>query len=169
LRLLLPLALALGPLPARAQPTEEAVKAAFLTKFANYVGWPAGAQPAPGAPFMLCILGPDPFGRTIDQAAGGQQVDRHPIAVRRIAGADSAGGCHIVFVRGASVQILTALAGRHVLTVTDQRGGQARGMVHFVIDQGRVRFHIDEAAAARGGLSINSRLLALALTVRQRS
>jgi hypothetical protein len=41
-------------------------------------------------------------------------------------------------------------------------------MIHFVVAQGRVRFHIDEAAAVRSGLTINSRLLALALSVRQR-
>jgi hypothetical protein len=41
-------------------------------------------------------------------------------------------------------------------------------MIHFVIHQGRVRFNIDEAQAARSGVAISSRLLSLALTVRQR-
>ena len=41
-------------------------------------------------------------------------------------------------------------------------------MIHFTISGGRVRFFIDEAAAAQRGLVISSRLLALALGVRQR-
>ena len=60
------------------------------------------------------------------------------------------------------------MRGKPVLTVTDARSSVRRGMIHFVVVQGRVRFHIDEAAAVRSGLTINSRLLALALSVRQR-
>ena len=44
-------------LPAQAQPTEEAVKAAFLPKFPRYVSWPAGAAPGPGRPYRLCVIG----------------------------------------------------------------------------------------------------------------
>ena len=39
-------------------------------------------------------------------------------------------------------------------------------MIHFVIDDDRVRFHIDLQAASRSRLSISSRLLNLALSVR---
>ena len=55
-----------------------------------------------------------------------------------------------------------------MLTVTDARAGPQRGMIHFTIVGGRVRFFIDEAAASDRGLSISSRLLALAAGVRQR-
>ena len=55
-----------------------------------------------------------------------------------------------------------------MLTVTDARAGPQRGMIHFTIVGGRVRFFIDEADAAERGLSISSRLLALAAGVRQR-
>jgi hypothetical protein len=41
-------------------------------------------------------------------------------------------------------------------------------MVHFAIVRGRVRFFVDEAAAAARGLVISSRLLRLAIGVRQR-
>jgi hypothetical protein len=58
------------PAPVRAQPpTEEAVKATFLPKFARYVAWPAGRQPGAGAPFQLCVIGRDPFGPLLDRAA----------------------------------------------------------------------------------------------------
>ena len=43
-----------------------------------------------------------------------------------------------------------------------------RDGVHFAVIGGRVRFHIDDAAAAASGIGVSSRLLALAVEVRQR-
>ena len=40
-------------------------------------------------------------------------------------------------------------------------------MVHFAVVGGRVRFHIDQGAASARGVSISSRLLALAVEVTQ--
>lgn len=162
-------ALAFAPAPARAQPSEQAVKAAFLTKFPRYVEWP---QPARSGPVQLCILGSDPFGRLLDSAAAGQSIDQRPLAVRRIDGAAQTGGCHLVFVRGsnpgATAQLLASLKGKPVLTVTDSRDGSARGIIHFALRGGKVSFHIDDAQAARGNLGISSRLLGLAMSVVQR-
>jgi hypothetical protein len=171
-RLLRPLALALAPFAfpaaAAAPPSDMAVKAAFLTKFPAYVDWPAAARPRPGAPLHICILGGDPFGRLIDEAARGQQVDGHPLQVRRLGAPGQAGGCHVAFVQGGAPALLQGLNGKPVLTVTDGRSGPQGGMIHFVIHQGRVRFNIDQAQAARSGVGISSRLLGIALTVRQR-
>jgi hypothetical protein len=41
-------------------------------------------------------------------------------------------------------------------------------MIHFQVAQSRVRFHIDDRAAAESKLDISSKLLALALSVRGR-
>jgi hypothetical protein len=158
--------------PARAQSGQAAIKANYLPRFARYVAWPAAAAPGMGAPFQLCVIGRDPFGRLLDSAAARELIDGHPVAVRRVGPADSAHGCHIAFVQGAGApetsRLLLALRGQPILTVTDARGGAARGMIHFAVIEGRVRFSIDEATAAERGLSISSRLLALAITVRPR-
>jgi hypothetical protein len=162
--------LAVGP--ARAQPSETAVKAAFIPKFARYVAWPGAVHPASGEPFQLCVIGHDPFGRALDAAAASETIDGRTVSVRRLANADAATGCHLAFVQGASSaetsRMLLGLRRRPVLTVTDSRAGAARGMIHFTVAAGRVRFFIDEAAASEHGLTISSRLLALALGVRQR-
>ena len=171
-RLCLALALLLGALPAHAQLAAEAVKAAFLPRFARYVAWPGPALPTAGAPFQLCVVGRDPFGALLDNAASTELIDGHSVAVRRMASADRAAGCHLAFVQGAAptdtTRLLLAMRGQPTLTVTDDRAGPQRGMIHFAIIGGRVRFFIDEAAAAERGLSISSRLLALAASVRQR-
>jgi YfiR/HmsC-like len=148
---------------------ELAVKAAFLVKFPAYVAWPPAARPRAGAPLQICILGGDPFGRLIDDAARGQQVDGHPLQVRRLKRPADAGGCHVVFVQGNAPSLLQGLQGKPMLTVTDARDGGSRGgMIQFVVHEGRVRFNIDQIQAAKSGVGISSRLLGLALTVRPR-
>ena len=167
----LALAAAALPGPARAQVSETEVKAAFLPRFARYVTWPTYQRPGAGQPFVLCVIGADPFGSALDRAAAGQSVDGHRVAVRRVSGGE-ASGCHIAFVQGSKAkptgQLLAALDARPVLTVTDARGGSQRGIIHFAVVSGRVRFFIDEKEAARKSLGINSRLLALAVGVRPR-
>lgn len=156
--------------PTTAQPSETAVKAAFLAKFAFYVDWPASLRLPATAPVTLCVVGSDPFGRTIDEAVRGQQVDRHPLVLKRLPSAAGADGCQIAFVDGAlghdTADMLRALQSKPVLTVTDGRAGPQRGIVHFVVDGGRVRFHIDQAGAESAGLKLDARLLAIALSVR---
>ncbi len=156
------------------QASEDAVKAAFLPKFMRYITVPAGVQPEVGQPFYLCVIGRDPFGEGLDRAAASEIVDGRPIAVRRFANAEvpAVAGCHAAYVAGASeqrtAQILAALARQPTLTITDSRWGKPRGMIHFVVEGARVRFHIDDGAAAARGIGISSRLLALAVEVKQR-
>jgi hypothetical protein len=163
--------LALAP-AARAEVSETAVKAAFLPRFARYVSWPAAAMPKGSDPFVLCVVGDDPFGATLDQAARSQSVDGRRIVVRRLETAADADGCQIAFVDGTrsqpTGQLLAAFARKPVLTVTDASNGGQRGLVHFTVANGRVRFFIDQAGAEQRGLTISSRLLALAIGVTQK-
>ena len=153
-----------------ASPSEAEVKAAFLAKFVAYVNWPASLRLPPDAALTLCVLGNDPFGRTIDETVRGQQVNGHSLAVKRLAGTQGAAGCQLAFVEGTSPhstnEFLAAMQGKPILTVTDARNGPQRGIIHFVVADGRVRFLIDQAAAERDGLELSARLLAVALDVR---
>ncbi|WP_165837105.1 YfiR family protein [Phenylobacterium hankyongense] len=154
-----------------AQPTLEfSVKAAFLTKFPAFVTWPESAM-TPSEPLRICVVGDDPFGPALEQSAQGRALEDHPLAVRRLAVVDRASGCHVLYALGSSrqsaAQALQAVRGAPVLTVTDAAQGGARGMIHFVVFQDRVRFQIDALQAAQSGLSMSSKLLALALTVKR--
>jgi YfiR/HmsC-like len=159
---------AMMPMALSAEPTDTAVKAAFLPRFARYVTWPAAAMPKGSDPFVLCVIGADPFGSQLDDAARSQLIDGRRIVVRRLASASGADGCQIAFVAAARTSFgLAALAGKPVLTVTDSNSSGQRGIIHFVVEGGRVRFFIDQAAASQRGLTISSRLLALAIGVAQ--
>jgi hypothetical protein len=157
---------------AEAQDTlEYPIKAAFLVRFADYVDWPAAAFASPSAPLVVCVVGEDPLGASLDKVAGNGQAHGRPIAIKRLKAAKGDSGCHIAFIAMADAarlgQQLEALHGAPVLTVTDVKSG-ASGIVNFVIKEERVRFDIDDEAAMQNGLTISSKLLALALNVRPR-
>jgi len=153
---------------------EYAVKAAYLYKFGIYVEWPQGAFASPASPLNLCIVGDDPFGATLDAAVNGQRIDSHPIVIRRMKTLASMardqrdGGCHILYANSTDVyRNLEAGQATHngVLTVSDARG---LGIINFVVKDNRVRFDIDDEAAAQSGLTISSKLLGIALNVKPR-
>lgn len=162
------------PAAAQSNPLELAVKATFLYKFGPFVGWPQTIFAGPEAPVVLCIIGDGPFGATLDEAVAGQRIGQRPITLRRLATAERQSGCHIMYMAGSAAQpvaaALDAVRGTPVLTFTDEsRGGEAKGIIHFVVRDDRVRFEIDEYAAAENGITISSKVLSLAVAVRPRS
>jgi hypothetical protein len=149
---------------------EFAVKAAFITKFLPFVGWPNGAFAASGGPFRICVAGLDPFGGLLDRAADHQSIAGHPITVQRLPVVVKNNGCQVLFAGGSPEQpvadMLAAIRGTPVLTVTDTASDPAnRGVINFIISEDRVRFEIDETAAEQNGLAISSKLLSLATRV----
>ena len=162
------------PVLAQANPLALAVKATYLYKFGPFVGWPRTIFATPDAPVVLCVVGDDPFGATLDEAVVGQRIGERPIALRRLAAAERQSDCHIMYMAGSAAQpvaaALDAVRGTPVLTFTDEaRGSAAKGIIHFVIRDDRVRFEIDEYAAAENGITISSKVLSLAIAVRPRS
>ena len=158
--------------PAAAQPPqvplELAIKATDLYKFAAFVEWPAAAFPGPTEPAILCIVGDAPFGPVLDQAVRGQKIGGRPIVVTRLDHVDRGAPCNILFAapsrRQPVAEALDRVRGQPVLTVTDEaRDPAARGMIDFVLREGRVRFRIDPRMAERSGLQISSKLLSLAV------
>jgi hypothetical protein len=168
------LALLLGiPGPLKAAPSlEYAVKAAYLPKFIPFITWPDGAFAGASAPFTICLLGKDRFEGKLDQAAAGLRAGDHVMQVRHLAGPDPSANCQLIFLPAGSDPALTrgtldAMRGRPVVTVTDS-GLSVHGMISFVIENNHVRFDIDDAMAAEGGLVISSKLLGLAHAVKMR-
>lgn len=158
---------------AKGESLEYAVKATYLHKLTPFVEWPSEAFDAPNAPVKICVVGDDPFGDMLDRAVRDRPAGERPIAVKRLAQVDRNTRCHVMYVTGSEAQpvgeILEATRGRPVLTVTDAAASpEARGVVHFVLRDGRVRFEMDDRAAAENGVAISSKLLSLAVSVRRR-
>lgn len=145
------------------------VKAAFLLNFTKFVEWPAGAFADADSPLAICILGKDPFGHNLDEIIQGEIVNNRRLVVRRLEQqAPAPQMCQVVFIdssdRDAS-KILRGL-GRGVLTVGDGENFiREGGMIGFLIDDRRVRFVINQAAADKAALKLSSRLLSVAKSV----
>jgi hypothetical protein len=163
-RALAPAALLLMASQVHAEELEYAVKATYLSKFAPFVTWPA-AMPQK-ATFDLCLSGSDEVTKLASEAAAGQSVNGRPVAVRMLGSGEGADGCEILYVAASpqAAQVLEAARKKPVLTITNSATG--RGIIAFVIVQRHVRFDIDNGLAAEAGLSISSKLLSLANTVR---
>ena len=156
--------------PPASSPTEYEVKAAFLYNFARFVEWPAEARHDPGTPFVIAVLGHDPFGAVLDETVAGKTVGGRPIEVRRVARADEARDAQIVFVapseRANMVAILKALGRPGILTVGDTDGFASQGgAINFTLQSRRVRFEINPTAAEQARLKMSSQLLKLATLV----
>jgi hypothetical protein len=153
--------------------SEYEVKAAYLYKLGQYVEWPAAAFAQPSSPVQICIVGDDPFGALLDNTVSGERIGTRQIAVSRMPAATKGAGCHIAYFGGSGQQGtaegLAQLQGTPVLTITDaDRKGEGTGIVHFVVKANRVRFDIDDQAAAENGLQISAKLLSLAQSVKPR-
>jgi hypothetical protein len=150
---------------------EYAVKAAYLPKFIPFITWPDSSFAAPDAPVTICVVGADPFGGKLEQAAGELKSGDRTIAVRHLPQSDPAASCQLIFLgktdETAAEGTLDAVKGKPVVTVTDS-GLKAHGVISFVIEANHVRFDIDQAAAAQGGVTISSKLLKLARAVKPR-
>lgn len=157
--------------PAQAGPDlEYAVKANYLVRFAAFVDWPDAAFGTAEAPLVICVVGHDPFGPALEQAAAAQTAHGRRLAIRRPASPAALTGCHIAYLGGGAAAAWSdRLNGQPaVLVVTDQASGARNGTIQFLLINNRVRFRIDQAGAARSGLVISSRLLNLAVSVEGR-
>jgi hypothetical protein len=149
---------------------EYQVKAVFLFNFGQFVEWPAKVYDSPQAPFIIGILGDDPFGGSLDEVVRGEAVGTRSLVVRRFKSAGEIGDCHILFIgRNEPDQLrrgLEAVRGRSVLTVTDIEGADRHGAVIVLFNENnRIRMRINLAAAKASQLVISSKLLRPAVVV----
>jgi hypothetical protein len=163
-----------GGARAQEETLEYSVKATYLYKFIPFVEWPPAAFSSVFSPIVICIVGADPFGALLERAVAGQQFGDRLVAIRRLGAVGPGSGCHILYAAGSPAQsaaeALEAVRGEPVLTVTDGSStAEGKGVVHFVVLDNRVRFEIDDQAAAEQGLRISSKLLSLASAVRRRT
>ena len=144
--------------------SEYQVKAVFLFNFAQFVSWPPAAFTGPDAAFVVGVLGRDPFGTDLDAAVRGERVGGRPLVVRQYRDVSEIKDCQILFIDRSETaklsEILTALRGRSILSVSDDIDAANRGVIiQFVMDHNRIRLRINLGAAKTDGLTISSKLL----------
>jgi YfiR/HmsC-like len=154
--------------------SEYQVKAVFLFNFTHFVEWPPQAFATPAEPFVIGILGEDPFGTRIDDVIRNERIGEHPLVVRRSRHAEDLGDCQMLFIgRDQSAgfgQIVAHLNHRPVLVVSEIESSAEHGaMIQFATESSHVRLRINADAARGAGLVISSKLLHLAEIVSPKS
>lgn len=168
--LLVVLAVVSTSLACAAQFSVEAVKAAYLFRFAQYVEWPAQAD---NTAFVIAVSGADDVAVHLQRLLPGMSVNGRHVEVRRITSAQELEGVHILYVGtnafARTRALRTRAAERPILIVTDnERGLDGGGVINFVEVNRNLRFEISLNAADRSGLKIDSALLAVAARVERR-
>lgn len=170
-RALLSLVLLVLVAPGSAAPYSiDAVKAAYLFRFASYVDWPE--RPA-DAPFVFGVHGAKDVAVHLERLTTGMRVRGRSAEVRHVQGPADLEGVQVLYVGPnwfrSSRQLRGASGRKPILLVTDHDDGIAGGaVINFIETDRHVRFEISLQAADRGGLRIDSALLSVAARVEAR-
>jgi YfiR/HmsC-like len=166
------LCLGSGVLRAQGVPkTPYELKAFLLCSFAIYTEWPKEAFVDDTAPFVLGILGKDPFGKDIDIIKG-KTIRNRPLVVKYYEKVEEVTGCQMLFIGSSEKkripEIVKALEHASVMTVSEIDGFvEQNGMIDIFMEETRPGFarpgyRINQAAAQRAGIKIGSYVLKLA-------
>jgi hypothetical protein len=143
------------------------IKAVFLYHFAMFVEWPASSLGSAETPFVIGILGDDPFRSVIDETVSGEKIKGHPIIIQRYKNVHEVKNCHILYISAREApklnEILFAIKNRHILTVSDMANFTGvGGIIRFMTRDNKIRLQINSAAAKAADLTISSKLLNVA-------
>ena len=152
---------------------EYQLKAVFLYRLSLFITWPIDAFKDSEQPFVIGILGEDPFGTHIDKVVQNESVKRRPIQVRRFARIDDVlkEPCQILFIsKTLQAQwpgLIHQLNKHALLTVSDMaQFSQMGGMVNIWTQNSRIKIDINSDETRKAGLIVSSKLLKVANQVK---
>lgn len=124
----------------------------YLAACFKYVTWPEAGDP--GAPYVLGIVGPPPFGPAVSNIFVAQRVNDRNLTIRVCDPLDLATNCHVVFVghkdRRQVASVLDRLKGLPVWTVGESKEFiQRGGIMNFVVEDKLLVFEYSREAYFR--------------------
>lgn len=139
------------------------IKAAYLYQISKFVFWPEARKQADA--FRVCQLGQDRYEGTL-QKMKGRTVFNKPVLIEDVSNLDQASDCHLLIISSPqkmnNQKLRDWLASHQVLTVVDGASNTDIGMVAFVLENQRVRLHINLNLAEHSGLAFAANLLEVA-------
>jgi hypothetical protein len=149
---------------------EYQVKSVYVFNLTRFVEWPESTFEPARCPFIVGVIGENPFGQSLEETLRRENVRGHPLVIQLLKSGDLPGNCQILFICRSEAKNLESLLkqveGRAILTVSDLDGCAARGvMVNLPVVQGSVKIEINRAQAELSQLKMSSKLLSLAKIV----
>jgi hypothetical protein len=141
--------------------TENQIKAAYIYYFLEFVKWPENTNT-----LIIGVLGDDEFYPVMEKIVRGKTMFDKDIVVKRLTQIEEALQVNVLFIGPSQYSnlpsILTILGRSAVLTIGDEKGFAARGvMINFVVEGEYVRFEVNPDAVKRTKLKVSSQLLKL--------
>jgi hypothetical protein len=148
--------------------SEDAVKAAYLYRFTQYIEWPQAASS--DASFTIAVLDAPGVAAELRRILPNHRIKNSAAQVREITRVQDLGSAQMLYIGSAQIDrvrnVVAALEARPVLVVTDaERGLVAGSVLNFVMLEHRVRFEVSLPAADRSKLRISAELLGVATRV----
>ncbi|MDP4149720.1 MAG: YfiR family protein [Bacteroidota bacterium] len=153
---------------AHAQPTREyRLKAIFLFNFTQFVDWPSGIFETDKSPFVIGVLGDNPFGSYLDEAVSGETINGHPLVIHYFRNQQDVKTCHILYVNLPETkqrkEAMEGLKGKDILTVSDASDFMAQGgMIRLLTLENKIKLQVNLEACRASKLVLSSKLLRLA-------
>jgi hypothetical protein len=149
-------------------PTEYQIKAKYLYNFARFVDWPEESFQSPDSPFVIGIIGNDPYGIDLEKTIEGKQIKNRKFIIRTYQNLENLSSCHILFIgvndRALRSQIFNKIKKYSILTVGDDDSfTKDGGMINFIIKKKRIRFEINREAVKQSPLKMSTNLLKMAV------
>jgi YfiR/HmsC-like len=153
---------------------EYPMKAACLLNFAQFTEWPTNAFATPESPFVIGVLGGDPFGSLLDAAVANERVNGRPIVIQRFRRLGDLQTCHILYIGESETRelakVVGTLQGKPVLTVSDVDNKSSENVaVRFVTENNKIRFKINTDSLKDANLVMSSKLLRVAEIISRKS
>jgi hypothetical protein len=161
-----------GPGTARGETPEfreYAVKVALLYNFAKFVDWPPESFKNEASPFILGIVGTDPFGATLETLKD-KTVKGRRLIIRKLPRLENFDECHLLFFSGSEKSnvrnLLASLKNHNILTVSDmEKFASQGGMLGLVNVDEKINFEVNIDTVSHSKLKVSSQLLKLAKIV----
>jgi len=163
---------------------EYQVKAAFLYNFLQFVDWPEENLADSNEPIIIGIIGKDPFKNAFEPIKN-KKVKGRAVVTKRFKSFEdlkkstendipesnqeikTLTKCHLLFICSSEQknlkEIIDTVKHHSVLTVSEMEGFlESGGIINWLVEDKKVRFEVNTAAAERAKLKIRSNLLRLA-------
>ncbi len=147
--------------------SEYQIKAVFIYNFSHFVEWPESSFERSTEPFVIGIIGSNPFGPYLQEAVRNERIGTHIMEVRQFDNIRAANKCHILYINLQDPEeikeALLVVSGRPILTVGDSPNFlRFGGLLRFFTEENKIRLEINNTVAKARKLQISSKLLRVA-------
>ncbi len=152
------------------------IKTAFIYNFTKFIEWPEGTFTEANPNYVVCVIGEDRFGNSLDLLKNKTSKGKsfNVVRIPELSGNNSLDieRCDILYIspstRRTLPEIIDRLKNSNTLTISDMDGfAKMGGVIGFVERDNKIGLQINTGAAKKMDLKISSRLLKLVDIIRE--